>query len=191
MHGTAAWDAVSVPYRERAARTDATLLVLRRLIAGEPTVLDNEAELTLAPGVVPPPVWIGGGSAAARRRAAAHGDAWFPSMLAPAQLAAGATHLAQMCADQGGNDTPAIAIGGSALLGEPGRARSSTSTSPDSPTATASRPRWRRPYLSPARHNRWPSDCPPTPRREPPTSSSDSSTMTGPHNANCSHKPRP
>ncbi len=107
------------PTGERAARTDAALRVLRGLIAGEPTVLDNAAELTLAPGVVPPPVWIGGGSAAARRRAAAHGDAWFPSMLAPARLAAGATHLAEMCVDQGRNDVPAIAIGGSALLGEP------------------------------------------------------------------------
>jgi len=118
MHGTAAWDAVSVPYRERAARTDAALRVLRALIAGAPTALDNKAELTLAPGVPPPPIWIGGGSAAARRRAVAHGDAWFPSMLAPAELAAGAAHIAEMCADNGRQQVPTIAIGGSALLGE-------------------------------------------------------------------------
>lgn len=191
MHGTAAWDAVSVPYRARAARTDATLRVLRRLIAGEPTVLDNEAELTLAPGVVPPPVWIGGGSAAARRRAAAHGDAWFPSMLAPAQLAAGATHLAQMCADQGGNDTPAIAIGGSALLGEPRSRAILDEHVAGLVDGYGIPPEMASTLPLTTRHNRWPSDCPPTPRREPPTSSSDSSTMTGPHNANCSHKPRP
>ncbi|MGI8414084.1 MAG: hypothetical protein ACR2QA_16660 [Solirubrobacteraceae bacterium] len=34
MHGTAAWDAVGVPYHERAAHTDAALRVLRVLIAG-------------------------------------------------------------------------------------------------------------------------------------------------------------
>jgi len=50
VHGLAAWQAVGVPFQERGARTDAALEVLRPLISGEPTVLPNGAELTLAPG---------------------------------------------------------------------------------------------------------------------------------------------
>lgn len=80
VHGTAAWDAVGVPYRDRAARTDASLAILRGLIAGEPTSFPGGAELTLAPGAQPPPVWIGGTGPASRRRAVTHADAWYPSM---------------------------------------------------------------------------------------------------------------
>ncbi len=37
VHGTAAWDAVGVPYQDRGARTDAALGILHGLISGEPT----------------------------------------------------------------------------------------------------------------------------------------------------------
>jgi len=117
-HGTAAWDAVGVPYRDRAARTDAALKILRGLIEGKPTELPGGTELTLAPGAPPPPIWIGGGGAAARRRTAAYGDGWFPSMITPEGVATGAAHLAELCAGQGRAEKPAIAVGGSVLLGE-------------------------------------------------------------------------
>ena len=49
VHGTAAWDAVGVPFQERGARTDAALGILRGLISGEPTELRDGSNLTLAP----------------------------------------------------------------------------------------------------------------------------------------------
>lgn len=117
VHGTAAWDAVGVPYRDRAARTDAALGILRGLIAGEPTEFPCGTELTLAPGAPPPPIWVGGSGTASRRRAAAYGDGWFPSMIAPEDVAAGAAHLAELWAGQGRAGKPAVAVGGSVLLG--------------------------------------------------------------------------
>ncbi len=69
--------------RERAARTDEMLSMVRPLLAGE-TVTHRGAActvegVTLAPLPLqdPVPVWIGGHSAAARRRAARH-DGWIP-----------------------------------------------------------------------------------------------------------------
>jgi alkanesulfonate monooxygenase SsuD/methylene tetrahydromethanopterin reductase-like flavin-dependent oxidoreductase (luciferase family) len=117
VHGRAAWQAVGVPFHERGARTDAALEVLRPLISGEPAVLPNGAELTLAPGAPPPPLWIGGGGAGARRRAARYGDAWFPSMIMPAALASGLAHLAELRDELGTATIPAAAVGGSVLLG--------------------------------------------------------------------------
>jgi alkanesulfonate monooxygenase SsuD/methylene tetrahydromethanopterin reductase-like flavin-dependent oxidoreductase (luciferase family) len=117
VHGTAAWDAVGVPYAGRAARTDASLAILRGLIAGEPTSFPSGAELTLAPGAQPPPVWIGGTGPASRRRAVAHGDAWYPSMITPGEVAAGAAHLADLSAERDRAQAPTVAVGGSVLLG--------------------------------------------------------------------------
>lgn len=116
-HGAAAWRAVGVPHRDRGARTDAALAVLRSLISGEPTVLPNGTQLTLAPGAPPPPVWIGGNTAGARRRTARYGDAWFPSMITPAELASGLAHLAGLRAGPDTGEIPAAAVGGSVLLG--------------------------------------------------------------------------
>lgn len=117
VHGTAAWDAVGVPYQDRAARTNASLGILRGLIAGEPTSFRGGAELALAPGAQPPPVWVGGASPASRRRAVTHGDAWYPSMVTPGEVAAGVAHLAELSAVQRRGETPAVAVGGTVLLG--------------------------------------------------------------------------
>lgn len=116
-HGAAAWQAVGVPHQERGAQTDAALRVLPSLISGEPTVLPNGTELTLTPGAPPPPVWIGGNTAGARRRAATYGDAWFPSMITPAELASGLAHLAGLPAGRDAATVPAAGVGGSVLLG--------------------------------------------------------------------------
>lgn len=117
VHGTAAWDAVGVPYRDRAARTDAALGMLRGLIEGEPTGFSGGTELTLAPGAPPPPIWIGGNAPASRRCAAVYGDGWFPSMITPDGVAAGAADLAGLRAALGHVETPAVAVGGSVPLG--------------------------------------------------------------------------
>ena len=140
IHGTAAWDAVGVPYRDRAARTDAALSILRALIAGKPAGLPGGAELTLAPGAPPPPIWVGGNGPASRRRAAAHGDGWFPSMISTEDVAAGAAHLADLYAEHGRTQTPAIAGWPAACCSaRPGQAPRSAHTSPRSAPDTESR----------------------------------------------------
>ena len=116
VHGRAGWDATGVPYRQRGARTDETLAALRPLIAGELTTLPSGATVTLAPGAPVPPIWIGGASPVALRRAAEHGTAWFPSMVLPDEIAAGARRLTEMAKAQG-RPTPAIAVGTAAALG--------------------------------------------------------------------------
>jgi alkanesulfonate monooxygenase SsuD/methylene tetrahydromethanopterin reductase-like flavin-dependent oxidoreductase (luciferase family) len=121
VHGSAAWDAVGVPFHQRGTRTDAALGVLRSLVSGEPTELPGGTELTLAPGAPPPPVWSGGNTAAARRRTVAHGDGWFPSMITDSEVAAGRAHLAELSAGHGRTEIPAVAVGGSVLLGAGGR----------------------------------------------------------------------
>lgn len=101
LYGPEAWDAVSVPFAGRGGRLDDALELLPNLIAGRPTRLSG-TELTLAPGVHPPPIWVGGMSDAAMRRAARHGDAWFPSMLPPEKVGPAARRLADLAeaADQ-------------------------------------------------------------------------------------------
>ncbi|WP_395110945.1 LLM class flavin-dependent oxidoreductase [Actinomadura sp. SCN-SB] len=112
-HGTAAWEAVGVPYTGRGARTDAALAVLPDLLAGRPTALDSEAgrpEVTLAPAASMPPVLIGGNGAVALRRAARFGDGWFPSAITPADLAAGLAELRSRAAGLG-RPAPSVTVG--------------------------------------------------------------------------------
>jgi alkanesulfonate monooxygenase SsuD/methylene tetrahydromethanopterin reductase-like flavin-dependent oxidoreductase (luciferase family) len=116
-NGPGAWQAVSVPFHERGAQTDAALGILPTLISGAPAVLPNGTELTLSPGAPPPPVWVGGNTASARQRAAQYGDAWFPSMITPADLTSGIAHLAALCSERDTAKAPAAAVGGSVLLG--------------------------------------------------------------------------
>ncbi|MFO7272092.1 LLM class flavin-dependent oxidoreductase [Sphaerobacter thermophilus] len=114
------WDAAGVPYRERGRRTDAALAVLPRLIAGEPTRLDDlpgQPVVTLAPGVAPPPIWIGGSSDAALRRVATYGDGWLPSLVTRDDVAEGAARLREMAAERG-RPAPAIAVGIVVALGK-------------------------------------------------------------------------
>lgn len=107
-HGSAGWVAAGVPYAERGRRTDAALVALPGLIAGEGG---------LAPAAGVPPIWIGGGSPAALRRAVAHGAAWFPSMVLAGAVADGTGRLRELAA-AAGRPAPAVAVGGFALLGE-------------------------------------------------------------------------
>ena len=109
-----------VPYGERGRRTDAALAVHPRLIAGEPTRLDDlpgQPVVTLAPGVAPPPIWIGGSSDAALRRVATYGDGWLPSLVTRDDVAEGAARLREMAAERG-RPAPAIAVGIVVALGK-------------------------------------------------------------------------
>ncbi|MCF6473742.1 LLM class flavin-dependent oxidoreductase [Nonomuraea sp. MG754425] len=63
-----------------------------------------------------PPVWVGNASAAAIRRAARLGDGWFPSLVSPAEVAAGRDRLAELTAAHG-RPSSVIAIGAVALVG--------------------------------------------------------------------------
>ena len=116
VHGTAAWDAVGVPYAERGQRTDAALDLLPGLMAGRPVRMASGTSITLAPAAQMPPVWVGGGSRAALRRAARYGDSWFPSMITAEMAARGRRQLADLAAGHG-RPLPHLAVGGSVLLG--------------------------------------------------------------------------
>jgi alkanesulfonate monooxygenase SsuD/methylene tetrahydromethanopterin reductase-like flavin-dependent oxidoreductase (luciferase family) len=118
-HGTAAFEAVGVPFAERGRRTDAALEVLPGLISGKPTLLPSGASITLEPGAEVPPIWVGGGSASALRRAAEHADAWFPSQVLAGWVEEGARRMAELAAERG-RPRPGVAVGGSVLLGGSG-----------------------------------------------------------------------
>jgi alkanesulfonate monooxygenase SsuD/methylene tetrahydromethanopterin reductase-like flavin-dependent oxidoreductase (luciferase family) len=110
------WHAVGVPARERGRRTDTALAVLPRLIAGEPTRLEDQGpEVTLAPGALVPPILVGGNSTAAIRRAATYGDGWLPSQLGPGTLAAGVARLRDLAA-AGGRPAPTVEVGGLVIV---------------------------------------------------------------------------
>jgi probable F420-dependent oxidoreductase len=84
----AEYAAVGVPWRQRGARTDEALEVLRTLCSNDVAGFEGRhyrfAELEFLPKPAQRthlPIWIGGRSEAAMRRAARLGDAWHPSHL--------------------------------------------------------------------------------------------------------------
>jgi alkanesulfonate monooxygenase SsuD/methylene tetrahydromethanopterin reductase-like flavin-dependent oxidoreductase (luciferase family) len=118
LPGTPFWQAVGVPEKDRGRRTDAALRVLARLIAGEPTRLEDQPGqpvVTLAPAAPVPPILVGGNSETAIRRAAAYGDGWFPSQIAPGTLAVGVARLRELAAERG-RLAPAVHVGGLTIL---------------------------------------------------------------------------
>ena len=111
--GPAQWAAVGASYAERGPRTDQALDLLPGLLSGEQVLIDGQ-QVALEPAVPRPPFWIGNASAVALRRAARAGDGWFPSLIPPTEVAAGAARLAELA------DTPrVIAVGATGALGNP------------------------------------------------------------------------
>lgn len=102
------WQAAGVPLAERGRRTDEALRILPGLLGGETVTLPDGADLTLAPKVAVPPIWIGGSSDAALRRAAAYGDGWLASMVQPDEFPAAGARLDELAARQ---NRPAPALG--------------------------------------------------------------------------------
>jgi alkanesulfonate monooxygenase SsuD/methylene tetrahydromethanopterin reductase-like flavin-dependent oxidoreductase (luciferase family) len=118
--GAAQWAAAGVPFDRRGPRTDTALRLLPDLLAGRPTVLPDEPgrpTVELAPAVEVPPIWVGNAGPVALRRAATSADGWFPSLIGPADVEAGARRLVELAAEAG-RPTPTIAIGATGALGD-------------------------------------------------------------------------
>ena len=82
------YEAVQVPYRERGARVDEAIAVLRRLWDEGPASFEGRffrfEDVWIEPGPIQaggPPIWVGGASEAALRRAGRLGDGWIGYML--------------------------------------------------------------------------------------------------------------
>lgn len=94
----AEFEAAGVPVRQRGARTDESLEVMRRLMTEERVTVDGRftsfRDLTLAPRPARPvPVWIAGRKEAALRRVRRFGDGWMPYLVTPEQVRAGRATL--------------------------------------------------------------------------------------------------
>lgn len=79
------FEALGVPFAERARRLDEALSAMKAAWAGD--IPDN----VVTPGCVQqphPPIWVGGNSPAAIRRAIAHGSGWSPFPATPRTAAA-------------------------------------------------------------------------------------------------------
>jgi len=96
----AEFDAVGVPLSERAARTDESIEILRKLWRGGPVSHQGKffsfGDVELRPVRVPgsagmrpggPPVVVAGRKEGAMRRAARLGDGWMPYLVSPAAYA--------------------------------------------------------------------------------------------------------
>ena len=75
------FEGFGVPFRERGARTNQSLEIIRRLLDGEKVTFKSEffdfKNVKVTPGPIQkphPPVWLGGFTPAALRRAARYGD---------------------------------------------------------------------------------------------------------------------
>jgi alkanesulfonate monooxygenase SsuD/methylene tetrahydromethanopterin reductase-like flavin-dependent oxidoreductase (luciferase family) len=100
--------AVGVPRRERGARADEALEVIRRLFSGESVTYDGRwatiDDLRLQPPPISPggpEIWIAGRREAAQRRAGRFGDVWMPYMCTPEQLATGLPAVRDAAASAG------------------------------------------------------------------------------------------
>lgn len=120
--GAPFWRALGVAGADRRRLTDRALALLPDLLAGSPVeVSPGLPPLTIAPAAPMPPVLVGG-SEAAFGRILRHGDGWFPSLVAPADLAPAVGRLREQAGAQGG-PRPSVTVGGHAILGESADAR--------------------------------------------------------------------
>jgi probable F420-dependent oxidoreductase len=88
----AEFEACGVPVRERGARTNEALEIVRLLWSTDRAAFDGRfnsfSDVTIAPRRDrPPPIWVSGRSEAAMRRTARFGDGWLPYMYTPEMFA--------------------------------------------------------------------------------------------------------
>jgi alkanesulfonate monooxygenase SsuD/methylene tetrahydromethanopterin reductase-like flavin-dependent oxidoreductase (luciferase family) len=85
------FEACGIPVRERGARTNESLDIVSRLLAGESVIYSgdyfhlSDVRLDPSPGHRIP-IWVGGRRGAAVRRASVFADVWMPYMVTPSQL---------------------------------------------------------------------------------------------------------
>jgi alkanesulfonate monooxygenase SsuD/methylene tetrahydromethanopterin reductase-like flavin-dependent oxidoreductase (luciferase family) len=124
------FEASGVAVRERGARTDEALVLLKKL-CDEPSV-DHDGRFWKLRGISmalrprgPLAVWIGGRAPAALRRVVTHGDAWFPGFVTPERFRQGVATIEDLC-EGAGRDPSRIERGIFVFVGvdrEPRRAR--------------------------------------------------------------------
>ena len=102
--------ASGVPVKERGARTNEGLEVLRLLWTGEPIAFTGKYYRFDAIAMLPtplqrphPPIWVGGRSEGALRRTAKYGQAWAPAFVTPERFLQGRARLDELCRE-GGRD---------------------------------------------------------------------------------------
>jgi alkanesulfonate monooxygenase SsuD/methylene tetrahydromethanopterin reductase-like flavin-dependent oxidoreductase (luciferase family) len=88
------FEALSVPFAERGARTDETIDIMRRCWTEDPIDIDAKttgvkmSEMRVKPQPTGPiPIWIGGHSEPAYRRATSLGDGWHGGFQSPKKTA--------------------------------------------------------------------------------------------------------
>ena len=94
-----------VDHRQRGARTDEALPLLRELLTGRPVTHQGRffriEEALVAPGVPGLPIIVGGRSDPALRRAGRLGDGWMALWVSPRRFAEGAALVAEAAAEVG------------------------------------------------------------------------------------------
>jgi probable F420-dependent oxidoreductase len=110
------FDVLGVPFKERGARSDEALRVMRALWTEAEPKLEGRffrfAGIKAEPKPLQkphPPIWIGGASRATFRRAVEFADAWHPSHRPIEEIAAGAKTLKELAAARG-RDPRSLAI---------------------------------------------------------------------------------
>ena len=108
------FEAAGVPVRQRGARLDDALHVIRELLTGQPVSYEGRAITVNAPSLqpamaAPPPIYVGGRGEAALHRAARHGDMWLPMWLTPDRVAERTQMLAEL-AEREGRPAPGTAL---------------------------------------------------------------------------------
>jgi alkanesulfonate monooxygenase SsuD/methylene tetrahydromethanopterin reductase-like flavin-dependent oxidoreductase (luciferase family) len=110
----AEFEAAGVPVRQRGARLDDALHVIRDLLTGQAVHYEGRTLTVNAPSLqpamsTPPPIYVGGRGEAALHRAARHGDMWLPMWLTPERVAERSQQLADL-AEREGRPAPGTAL---------------------------------------------------------------------------------
>lgn len=99
------FEACGVPVKERGARTNESLELMRRLWTEDNVTFEGRfstvRDVTLSPKPVcspHPPIWVSGRSEAAMKRCAKFGTGWLPYMVTPERLASSVDAIAEFAA---------------------------------------------------------------------------------------------
>ncbi len=101
------FEACGVPVRERGARTNEALHVIRRLLSEKTVTFEgrfntlHDVSIEPAPHQQPLPIWISGRQDAAMKRTARYGDGWMPYMFTPEMLSDSITKIRGWTAEAG------------------------------------------------------------------------------------------